>query len=184
MRERLSLFCTGHYILWELPRCSSGKEPACQCWRHQRPGFSPWVGKIPWRRAWQPTPVFFPGESHGQRSPVGYSLQGHTELDTTEATQHTCVTFCGLSDGSVAKNSPANAGDMGLSPGPGRSPREENGNPLQYSCLGSSKDREACHKKIGYDLVTKQHYLLCTVMQLCSLNAFISLYQGHYNSDS
>ena len=36
-------------------------------------GFSPWVGKIPWRRAWQPTPVFLPGESHGQRSLVGYS---------------------------------------------------------------------------------------------------------------
>ena len=38
-----------------------------------RPGFDPWDGKIPWRRAWQPTPVFLPGESHGQRSLVGYS---------------------------------------------------------------------------------------------------------------
>ena len=37
------------------------------------PGFDPWVGKIPWRRAWQPTPVFLPGESHGQRSLAGYS---------------------------------------------------------------------------------------------------------------
>ena len=36
--------------------------------------FDLWVGKIPWRRAWQPTPVFLPGEAHGQRSPVGYSL--------------------------------------------------------------------------------------------------------------
>ena len=36
-------------------------------------GFNPWVGKIPWRRAWQPTPEFLPGESHGQRSLVGYS---------------------------------------------------------------------------------------------------------------
>ena len=35
-------------------------------------GFDPWIGKIPWRRAWQPTPVFLPGESHGQRSVVGY----------------------------------------------------------------------------------------------------------------
>ena len=41
--------------------------------------------KIPWRRAWQPTPVFLPGESHGQRSLAGYSPQGHKELDTTEA---------------------------------------------------------------------------------------------------
>ena len=47
------------------------------------PRFNPWIGKIPQRRAWQPTPVFLPGESHGQRSLVGYSPQGHTELDTT-----------------------------------------------------------------------------------------------------
>ena len=44
--------------------------------------------KIPWRRAWQPTPVFSPGESHGLRSLVGYSPQGHKESDGTEATQH------------------------------------------------------------------------------------------------
>ena len=43
-----------------------------------------WVGKIPWRRAWQPTPVFLPGESHGQRSLAGYSPRGHKESDTTE----------------------------------------------------------------------------------------------------
>ena len=40
------------------PGGTSGKEPACQCRRHKRPGFDPWVRKIPWRRAWQPTPVF------------------------------------------------------------------------------------------------------------------------------
>ena len=51
-----------------------------------RDGFSPWVGKIPWSGAWQPTPVFLPGESHGQRSLAGYSPWGHKELDTTEAT--------------------------------------------------------------------------------------------------
>ena len=44
------------------------KEPFCQCRRHTRCGFDPWVRKIPWRRAWQPTPVFLPGESHGQRT--------------------------------------------------------------------------------------------------------------------
>ena len=57
----------------------------------QKKQFDLWVWKIPWRRAWQPTPVFLPGESHGQRSLVGYSPQGHTESDTTEATQHTCM---------------------------------------------------------------------------------------------
>ena len=51
-----------------------GKEPARQCRRHKRQGgFDPWVRKIPWRRKWQPTPVFLPGESHGRRSLAGYS---------------------------------------------------------------------------------------------------------------
>ena len=47
-----------------LPRWLSGKESSCQS---RRCGLDPWVGKIPWRRAWQPTPVFLPRESHGQR---------------------------------------------------------------------------------------------------------------------
>ena len=50
--------------------------------------FDPWVRKIPQRRAQQPTPVFLPGESHGQKSLAGYSPQGRIESDTTEATQH------------------------------------------------------------------------------------------------
>ena len=66
----------------------SGKEPTCQCRRHKRPGFDPWVGKIPWRRAWQPTPVFVPGESKERRWLAGYSPWGHKESDTTEATWH------------------------------------------------------------------------------------------------
>ena len=47
------------------------------------------VVKIPWRTAWQPTPVFLPGESHGQRSLAGYGPVGHKESDTTEMTEHT-----------------------------------------------------------------------------------------------
>ena len=54
------------------------------CLQCRRPGFNPWVGKIHWKRAWQPTPVFLPGESHGGRSLVGYRLWGCKELDTTE----------------------------------------------------------------------------------------------------
>ena len=50
----------------------------------QETGFNPLVQKIPWRRKWQPTPVFLPGESHGRRSLVGYSPQGHKESDKTE----------------------------------------------------------------------------------------------------
>ena len=67
---------------------NSGKELGCQCRRRMRFGFDPWVGKILWRRKWQPTPVFLPGETHGQRSLAGYSQLGHKELDMTEVTQH------------------------------------------------------------------------------------------------
>ena len=48
----------------------------------------PGIGKIPWRRKWQPIPVFLPGELQGQRSPAGYSAEGHTESDKTEVIQH------------------------------------------------------------------------------------------------
>ena len=58
-------FKQGTKTWYEFPWWLSDKESACQC---RRLGFNPWVRKIPWRRAWQPTPVFLPGESHGQRS--------------------------------------------------------------------------------------------------------------------
>ena len=63
------------------------KEPAYQC-RHKRHGFNPWVGKILWRREWQPTPVFLPKKFQGQRMLASYSPWGHKESDTTEATWH------------------------------------------------------------------------------------------------
>ena len=66
------------------PGGTSGKEPACKCRRCKRRGFNPWVGKSPWKRVWQLTPVFLPGESHGQRSLEGCSPQGHKESDTAE----------------------------------------------------------------------------------------------------
>ena len=56
------------------PRCLSGRESACQYSICKRCRFSSWVRKIPWRRAWQCTPVFLPRESHGQRNLLGYSL--------------------------------------------------------------------------------------------------------------
>ena len=56
------------------PGGASGKEPACQCRRHKRGGFDPWVGMIPLRRAWQSTPVSWPGKSQGQRSMAGKSM--------------------------------------------------------------------------------------------------------------
>ena len=65
------------------------------------PGFDPWVGKIPWRRTWQPTPVSLSGEFHGQKSLGGYNPQGSTECNMTEATSHarTHDTLTHLSEG-------------------------------------------------------------------------------------
>ena len=60
----------------------------CQCRRHKRCWFNPWIRKIPWRRAQQPIPIFLPGESHQQRCVVAYSPQGCKESDTTDATWH------------------------------------------------------------------------------------------------
>ena len=62
---------------------SDSKESTCKA------GNLAWVGKIPWRRAWQLTPVFLSGESHRQRSLMGYSPWGHRELETMEETKHT-----------------------------------------------------------------------------------------------
>ena len=80
----LILFPT-HFIdhLVSFPRWLSGKESACQC---RRCRFDPWVGKIPWRRKWQPTPVFLPIKSHGQRSLEGYSPRDHKRVTTEHST--------------------------------------------------------------------------------------------------
>ena len=60
----------------------------------RRPGFDPWVGKIPWRRAWQPTPVFLPGEFQGQRNLAVYCPWGHKESDTKQLIHaHTRLSF-------------------------------------------------------------------------------------------
>ena len=71
-----------------LPGWLSGKESAHLCRRQRRCEFDPWVGKIPWRRKWQPAPIFLSGESHGHRGLVGCSLLDHKKLDATE---HTCM---------------------------------------------------------------------------------------------
>ena len=67
----------------------NGKESNCQCWRRRRREFDPWVGKITWRRKWQLTPVFLPGESHGlqhNRLPCPSPTPGAcSELMSTES---------------------------------------------------------------------------------------------------
>ena len=90
LTPQLTLLIMRNWILSQylhtegLFRWLSGKESACQCRRHKRCGFSSWVGKIPWRRTWQPTPVFSPGKFHGQKSLEGYSPWGCKESDTME----------------------------------------------------------------------------------------------------
>ena len=67
------------------PGSPTGKEPTCHCRRYRRYRFDAWVRKIPCRGAWQPTPVFLPAESHGQRSLAG-TVYRIAESDTTEVT--------------------------------------------------------------------------------------------------
>ena len=80
---RIPVLCRER-VLWGFP----SKEPACQCRSCRSHGFNPCIGKIPWRRKWQPTPAFLPGESHGQRSLAGCSPWGHKRSDMT---QHVCT---------------------------------------------------------------------------------------------
>ena len=76
------------------------------CLQSRRPRFNPWVWKIPWRRYWQPSPVFWSGESHGQRSLADYSPWGRKELDMTEWLTYTYISetspvSCFLSSGAI-----------------------------------------------------------------------------------
>ena len=145
----------------------SGKEFACQC---TRPGFDPWVLKVPWRREWQLTPVFLPGKSHGQRSLLVYSPWGRKRAG------YNLVAKQGFPSGLDSKESACNAGDPVLIPGSGRSPGEGNGYPLHYSCLENSMGRgawwatvhgaaesdmtEQLTLSLNFHLVTKQQYFL------------------------
>ena len=81
-----------------VPRWCSGKESTCQCRKHKRYRVYLWIGKIPWSRRWQPTPIFLPGKFYGQRSLAGCSIWSCKELDTTELLSthththtHTCI---------------------------------------------------------------------------------------------
>ena len=71
--------------LFGLPMWLSGEESTCQC---RTLGFNPWIRKIPWRRKWQPTPIFLHEESHGHRRLAGYSPWGCKESDTTDTSKN------------------------------------------------------------------------------------------------
>ena len=87
--------CGFHIHRFNKPQSQNGASPVAPCWRIclqyricRSHGFNPWIGKIPWRRKWQPTPIFLPGKSHGQRSLADYSSWGHKKSDTTKRLNH------------------------------------------------------------------------------------------------
>ena len=127
--------CVSFHQVIGFPRWLNGKESACQSWRCKRLRFSSSIEKIPQRRAWHSTPVFLPGEFHGQRSLVGYSPWGFKRLGhnlvTKRQQQYNYHTFLLLScfpGSSAGKESTFNVGGLGLIPGLGISPGEGKGN--------------------------------------------------------
>ena len=158
--------------------------------RCKRQRFDPWVRKIPWRREWQPIPVFWPGELHEQRSLAGYSPRGHKKSDMTEwlslihtranAATWTCKQVLAtltnkkglaklfeLPCSSNSKEPACNAGDLGSISGLGRSPGEGYGKPFHYSCLENRVDRGAWRATVY--VVSKSQTWLSDWPYYCSL---------------
>ena len=79
-----TVLASSHTFFGGFPGGAGGKESTCQCWKHKKYGLDPWFRKIPWRRRWQPVPVFFTRKFHGQRSWAGLQSMGRRESDTTE----------------------------------------------------------------------------------------------------
>ena len=112
---------------------NSSKESTCQSRRCKRRGFDPWVGKIPCRRAWQPTPVSLPGESHGQRSLEGYSPWGHRESAMTEQLTLTYSRLTNnvvIASGGQQRDSATHTSFAPQTPLPSRLPRDTEQKPL------------------------------------------------------
>ena len=83
-RETIIMTHLSNTCIVGFPGGASSKESACRCKRCKRHRINPWVGKIPWRRRWQPTAVFLPGKPHGQEEPGGYGPWGCKGSKTTE----------------------------------------------------------------------------------------------------
>ena len=90
--EERDMLLWEHVLLDISSQVLSGKESTCQRRRHKRHGFDPWVRKTPWKRKWQPSPVFLPEKLHGERSLVDYSPRSCKESDVTEHAKMN--TFC------------------------------------------------------------------------------------------
>ena len=120
------------------PHGSDHKASACNA--GDPPRFNSWMEKTPWRRKWQPTTVFLPGEARMDSGSRGLQSTG-SQRDTTDNLASTG--YLGFPGGPDSKESACNARDPALIPRSGRSCGEGNGNPLQYSCLENSMDRGA-----------------------------------------
>ena len=94
-----------------VPRWRSSQESACQCRRRKKYVLNPCVRKISWRRKWQPTPVFLPGKSYGQRRLVGYSPWGCKESDTTEHAQKKHINLKRGMERKIQTSSPKKRGE-------------------------------------------------------------------------
>ena len=162
------------------PRWNSGKESICQCWRHKRCGFELWVRKIPWSRTWQPTPVFLPGESQGQKSLVGCRLRGCTELVTNEATQHAvCIGNIGLPGWRSGKESTCQCRRCqrrGLNPWVSKIPCRRTWQPTPVFLPGESHGQRSLagyspwgRKRVRHNLATKQQFSPKTDKVMCAL---------------
>ena len=82
--SRLIMWLFQTILLWGFPGGATGKEPICQCRVHERHGFEPWTRKVPWRRAWQPTPVYSclenPMDKGAWRATVHWVTKSLTQL--------------------------------------------------------------------------------------------------------
>ena len=146
-------------INWSKLRTSwqfSGKQSTCRCRRCKRPGFHLWVRKIPWRKKWQPTPIFLSGKPHGERSLAGYSPWHHKRVG------HDLVTKQQQGDrrgqGSLVCCSPWDHKELDTTQQLNKKktvlkaigqqllksiPWRRHGNPLQYSCLENPHEQRS-----------------------------------------
>ena len=152
-----------------MPGWLNGKENACQCRRHRRLKFDSWEGKIPWSRKWQPTPVFLPGKSYGQRSLVDCSAWGCKESDTTEQLSMLTYTWTGERGGEEAglhRSWSAEQSQRRLplsplgSPGATLSPNLQNSDSLGKTSVSSkARDDYLYFKKICYKSILNMQIL-------------------------
>ena len=152
-----------------MARWLSGKESACRCRRHRRLKFNSWMGKIPWRRKRQSTPVFLPGKSYGQRSLVGFSPWGCKESDTTEQLsilRYTWTGERGVEEAGLHRSWSADQSQRRLplsplgSPGTTLSPNLQNSDNLgKRSVSSKAKDDYIYFKKICYKSILNMQIL-------------------------